>query len=276
MKTETYVRPSDRNIRHCAGCRTPIRGKPVNALGKIWHPNCFRAHAAVRCYVCGGDIEGTYRRDYWGASCVRHNAQPRCASCTKVIAAEGGVRLGDGRTYCATCHRTAVIDRNQARSHQHVAIRFMDRLGFSITVDIPLELKNIGKGGLDPDCVGVTRTKVFIDARGRETGRQVSSIAVLAHLPATHMEAVLVHEYYHTWEHLSGVSSSRQISEGMAELCAWRFLAERPNEALAAILKQRIAEREDHVYGNGFRRMRQVMQNYGWAELIQRVATGRI
>lgn len=228
--------------------------------------------SALNCYVCGTAISGRYLEHHWGPFCAHHRGEVRCSACSKVIVAEGGVRLADGRAFCASCHATAVASPAEARVHQRIALRFMAKLGLRLENEISLALHDATHPSFRNENLGITRTYTRTDAHDNEIARGVEAIGVLDFMPALAFEAVVVHELYHAWEHLHRLSSSRQTSEGIAELCSWLYLDAQPKSDLRTVLQLSIEQRTDDIYGAGFRWAKQAMARHGFAGMIRRAA----
>lgn len=84
----------------CAGCGRRITGYYVQALGRNWHPACFR------CAACGNPIEGRYA-EHDGAAyhpqCHKERFGLHCATCGGFI--EGQYIQHEGRAYHPECHK---------------------------------------------------------------------------------------------------------------------------------------------------------------------------
>lgn len=67
----------------CASCKKEIQGRYVQAVGKNWHPDCFR------CAGCGRPITtGEFLHKYgkpYHADCYQQKFAPRCAGCGELI-----------------------------------------------------------------------------------------------------------------------------------------------------------------------------------------------
>ncbi|WP_301335654.1 protein DA1 [Endozoicomonas ascidiicola] len=67
-------------MKICKGCRKPISGNVVNAMGKHWHPHC------LLCKSCRQPLQGgsfvVFRKKLYHSQCVR------CPGCKKPISAE--------------------------------------------------------------------------------------------------------------------------------------------------------------------------------------------
>ena len=108
------------------------------------------------------------------------------------------------------------------------------------------------------------------DYLGRKTGEtlykrnETVEIFVLDHLPKTRMEHVMAHELAHDWmtAFYPGIRED-WIKEGFAEYIAWRYNRYKKRNKLNI----RVENNTDPVYGEGFRRIRKIAQNRGFAGL---------
>ena len=204
----------------------------------------------------------------------RHRNDRRCNACDKFLIA-GGVALSDGRSYCKDCQVSAVIVGSDVERQRRIVTPFLNTLGINVKTDIAIDLCGKNHPDFTGDKLGLTRT-VTESRNGKVVARTVRSIGVLSHLPSLQFDMVLVHEHYHVWEHRHGLSSGMKISEGMAELLAWIYVAQNGGDRdLAVLLKQGIEQRKDAIYGAGFRVARRAMARYGLSELLKRVRQGK-
>jgi len=92
----------EKTLDRCAGCGKPVKDKVLKALGQSFHPTCFA------CSSCKKSLEGvqfTVDSDNTPhcIHCYRDKFAPRCAGCSKPIAAEDGNEQP---------HRIVAMDRN--------------------------------------------------------------------------------------------------------------------------------------------------------------------
>jgi hypothetical protein len=86
--------------RVCARCGRWITGYYVQALGRNWHPDCFR------CAACGNPIEGQYAEHdgkLYHPHCHQERFGLRCAACGSFI--DGQYVEYEGRPYHPDCHK---------------------------------------------------------------------------------------------------------------------------------------------------------------------------
>ena len=126
-------------------------------------------------------------------------------------------------------------------------------------------------------------------------------IVLLRSLPELQFRGVLAHELLHVWLNEAGLSPAHapQLVEGFCNLGSWLIykreaarhearpqalqrhspLARHPhtrkeqtNAALANVLLQQLQQDPDVVYGDGYRTMRQILQQQGWHGVLTKLA----
>lgn len=67
----------------CGGCNTPVTQKPLQALGKQWHPACFK------CVDCKKTLNPDKFKDNTGKpycdDCYHNRFSDKCAGCRQPI-----------------------------------------------------------------------------------------------------------------------------------------------------------------------------------------------
>lgn len=255
----------------CAGCHKAISERRFLVHGKeAFHESCFQRLHGVSCYVCNQYISGVYYEDLWGKFCASHECEAKCFTCSKIVSAEGGMLLNDGRSFCHSCRKTAVTDLVSAKAvMQEVSRFFSGRLKLKLPKR-PLEFRFLpwSNGASEQGCLGYTKNIEMRDLFGRRVSRDVEYIGVLTNLPVLHFSSVVAHEIFHAWEFLEGITTTRITSEGMAELCAWLWLGEHSSPQ-ALILRKRIETNRDAIYGEGFRIAYRAFERHGFDFIIR-------
>ncbi|KAI2809505.1 hypothetical protein BLOT_000654 [Blomia tropicalis] len=89
----------------CCVCHLPIKDKAINALGKMWHPHCFK------CTHCGIPLE---ERNFYEKNGLPYCEKdyldlfhPKCAGCKKPIA-DGRQMMAMGKPWHPECFRCTV------------------------------------------------------------------------------------------------------------------------------------------------------------------------
>lgn len=254
----------------CTRCRRPIRGQSFLVHeGGPYHEECHRLEFGKKCYVCGQYVEGRYFEDAWGCFCSTHRSKGSCFGCGKIVAAEGGVRLNDGRQYCATCHLSAIADIGIAKRHMPVVISFLGKMGLPIRGEIELRFIPYESSGGGAKRLGVTKTQITTGALGRIIARRVEYIGVLDHLPVLQLQETFAHELFHVWAFQQELQLPELVEEGMAQLCAWKYLGEKAAGKHGEVAKRLLEDNRNPVYGGGFRAAQRSLEKFGLAALIR-------
>jgi len=265
----------------CAGCGKPITAKKFNVHdNRPWHPDCYRRQVVPPCTVCGEPLTQKHIIDEWGHRyCHFHPKRlPACYSCGCLICeslTRGGQKFPDGRTLCAGCLQTAVV--NQAEG-QHLLLetrKTMEHMGFSFEgTETPFRLA--AQAELDKlrkrkrksrPSLGMARSQIL--TRGNKVvERNFEEILIVNGLPAEHFCSVAAHELGHAWLFLKGFPTlPERVEEGLATLSE-AFWLERQDTEIARIRLKRIHKSDDPVYGGGFRAARSALKKMKLAKLL--------
>lgn len=265
----------------CARCGAPAvnphkvarRGAEV-VCGRCWDE-------AERCAACAVVLTGRYST--YGSDADRKY----CASCTETgekcdfcgaPVGKGGHRYRDGRASCAACRETAVVDHRTLLGLERDARAWLQRrLGVRLrpTSECPVELvsaKQLAKlqqkrfaatPGFDGRERGLFQAAVTRRLRGdQEVGRtEVLAIYVEDGLPLAEAYGTMVHELTHLWQHdhFPERDVDRRYVEGLACWMQYHALKDRGFSAAA----ERVEQRDDAVYGAGFRLVRDIERRVG-------------
>ncbi|KAJ9170806.1 hypothetical protein P3X46_018882 [Hevea brasiliensis] len=165
--------------RICAGCNTEIgRGRYLNCMGAVWHPECFRCDACnqpitdpefsmsknrpyhkschnerhhPRCDVCNNNIPTNssglieYRaHPFWKQKyCPSHerDGTPRCCSCERMESRDTRyLSLDDGRKLCLECLDSEIMDTHECQPLYFEIREFYEGLNMKVEQEIPLLL----------------------------------------------------------------------------------------------------------------------------------------
>jgi hypothetical protein len=288
--TGYYVQALGRNWHpgcfRCAACGRPIEGQFVEHSGTVYHPHCHQESFGLRCAVCGEYIEGQYIQTFWGESyCARHRTQyPECYVCQRPVChrlTDGGKKYQDGRVVCMLCRREAVDDQEQARRvMRQVQVR-MTRYDLDTRrISIPLEMVPLtrltakGVSGPMARLQGQTIKQTHL-LDGEEYKRTIETLYVLGGLPPVYLENVLAHELGHVWLFMQHVDDlPEDLEEGLCNLFAYLLHQEQTSpEARHCI--HLLEENPDPIYGDGFRRARAIYEQRGLPALLRGVAQYR-
>lgn len=235
------------------------------------------------CAMCGKEIgPGRYVQDQWRANFhLQHQSAPRCYYCARAISpfnTGGGVRYPGGREVCNLCHRTAVVNPQQATA---VMVRVRSRMvawGLNFDYgDIPVRLVDqstlnamYGRGNVmhDGNINGLTTKRWTKDDKGRVLAREVT-ISMLSGLPLEVYEKTMAHELMHAWMFLDNQPDHEaSLEEGVCNLAAYYILQENATE-LSDFTREAMWRSKDPVYGGGLRRAIAYVKRHEFAGLVK-------
>jgi len=163
---------------------------------------------------------------------------------------------GGGEMLCAECAKTAVKDQDKAVEivkdvRQLLNTRFkmttkhkIDyQLGNRKELNLEADGENLELGWFDPKMI---------------RNKQHYTIRILKGLPLDIFRMVSAHELAHDWMHerLPHLMDKQEIREGFAEYVAWSFSKTEDAKRAMSFTERRT----DPVYGDGFRKVREIME----------------
>ena len=257
------------------GCLTSIRRLPDQSSERIFlMPTDRKGLLSRYCHLCG--------RRLWGRGwvyapnglpdgqaivvCRRcQQAALRCDVCGLPLGANH-VRLPDGRHTCARCHQTAVYDPAQA------SVLF-ERVAHAVTGQLGLRL-NVGTDFALVDSQHLHRLAEEASPAVRDNVDRVVGLFirqghkrvmyVLSGLPQILLTQTIAHEWAHAWQGENcPLLESPQVREGFAEWVAYKML-----QAMGAVKKLALLERQDGFYGAGLRQMLELERRDGVSGVI--------
>jgi hypothetical protein len=121
-------------------------------------------------------------------------------------------------------------------------------------------------------ALGATVSSTYTQ-NGHPVRTEVSGVAVLQGLPATLFQGITVHELGHVWLIVHGVQDLPTWAvEGFCELLSHRFYSQM-NTPESRYHATGIERNTDHVYGEGFRRVRGIADTIGFSRFIEILRT---
>jgi hypothetical protein len=98
---------------------------------------------------------------------------------------------------------------------------------------------------------------------------EVNGVAILRGLPLTLFQGVTIHELGHAWLTVHDIISLSSLEEeGFCEMLSYLFYAAiRTTES--RVYARAISENIDPVYGEGFRRVYSIVQEFGFSRLLK-------
>ena len=93
-------------------------------------------------------------------------------------------------------------------------------------------------------------------------------IYILDRLPTIEFEAVLAHEYLHVWLYNNNINLPPAQREGFCNLAS-AYLYEQNGSKLSQIHLNSMNTNSDPNYGEGYRKMKILLEKKGWKSLLQ-------
>ncbi|HEY1015183.1 MAG TPA: protein DA1 [Herpetosiphonaceae bacterium] len=222
------------------------------------------------CAICGRRLRGTYYYFANSPKCYCEDCtlgRARCDSCAAPVG-DDGWRLHDGRSLCATCHKTAIYDPAEANAlFAETVGRLAAHPGLGIRVgaafrliDAPALHELARHGGI---VAGPNEHTLGLYQR---QGR-LRVVYVLYGLPRLLFRSVVAHEYAHVWqgEHCP-LLNDEVWREGFAEWVAYQHLLHLG--ARKAAEQMRVAE---HPYQPGLLRCLELERRVGVAGVLEAI-----
>ncbi len=263
----------------CDICRKEITGEYMYDREGKYHKQCFLNHKAPQCGVCDQPIVGKYLKDEWGnRSHETHDGKKTtvCNYCSRIISfptSNGGYTYSDGRLICGICKFTAVTDEQQVRVSLSRVLKLLAAppAGFNdIPKNIPLQLvdkptlKKLGASRLPDHGEGLTRSNIIL--QNKKPVKTQYEMFLLFGMPQLEFEAVLAHELLHAWLIERNIKRSKKDTEGFCNLGS-ALVYKTENSRFAQILLKRLENNPDRLYGKGYRKMNDKLQQWGWQKL---------
>lgn len=260
----------------CYICRHPISDGGYYADVKYGpsHVRCHEERVASKCKSCQSLIDGQYLIDLWGnfhcRACLRNASCKHC-----------GAPASHGRA-CPQCESMAVSTMPVAqRRFLKVAAFAREVCSFVKGDDLKLELGSTsamrdkyGENSFSDRTLGQARTTTYT-GMGRTTS-VVNSVGIVRGLPWPRFDGVVAHELGHVWVAQNDLHFDKVEEEGVCELIAYHWY-KRHAYLGATRLAEDIENRNDSIYGKGFRIMRQLqgkMQLKGFLLELSRKRSG--
>jgi hypothetical protein len=235
---------------------------------------------ALRCALCNGVIQGEYIQDYWGnAYHLRHQDDPCCDSCSRFISPSvtgGGVRYDDGRYICSICQPQSVTDIDDVMSLiDEVAVRMAT---FGMEVDYKgLEVHLIGQQQMK-DLSGERSSGLrgFTDYSHdwrifKRAGNRKLNVYFLYGMPRMELIGTIAHELAHIYQFNHGrFKNDHVFAEGSCNYAAYLVLSNYHDKD-SEFFRHALANETDHVYGEGFRRVKRFAEEQGTVIWLERL-----
>jgi hypothetical protein len=126
----------------------------------------------------------------------------------------------------------------------------------------------ISRDGGRRDPLGLTTSMRHMRHK-RVDHAEIESVAILQGLPHTLFEGVCIHELGHVWLVQQNIVNLPMVDEeGFCEWLSHRHYVEIGSKA-DLFYAHRIAENRDPIYGGGFRKLKNLEERLGFAQIIQ-------
>lgn len=265
----------------CGICNEPLEGRWIVFDGKSYHQSCYEAKVALRCSVCGEIITGEYLIDHWGNKYHAHHRQEieSCSFCGRLLSdpkAGGGRQFDTDHHICNACDRDAVVDKATGGRLLNQARVLLEKAGIVIDHDhIEFELvsrqeltEQVGRSNTDHfGLIHYEKTTTWSLLTEREF-----TVFLLKGQPSRHFMSVAAHELMHIWLYLNAPDDGDKILvEGSCNYAAFLVLQQLRDEMAGYVIEQ-LQSDPDPVYGEGFRRVKKLVDNRGvgfWLEHLR-------
>jgi hypothetical protein len=201
-------------------------------------------------------------------NCVEH--AKCCDSCRRPVLEEDSWALGDGRFLCNDCSENGVFDVQIANEY-FLEMREFLQSEFGLVIDIPVKFKFVTTVILQ-NLFG-KRTSPGAMVRGLfryQGGDDFVTIYILYGLTKTEFQAVTAHEYTHVWQKINSPrDQSLMIQEGFA--CWIEYHVYKKNGDRKGV--EKVEKRDDPIYGDGLKKVRQIAKERGYVGLLQDMKT---
>lgn len=225
-------------------------------------PPLFKPNTQPKCIVCGNNIVGHYYTDSYGNSvCMCHKDKTIfCLSCGRLCTKEHATGVGHNQFICDICSSNSPKDADIPPITEYVKKHLSDvgLTGIPVFTLHRVELDTLIKSSGGP-CEGYAA----YDGTHCE-------IYILKSLSKTCYASVLAHEMLHLWQYKHGLNPRKDICEGFCNLGSYEILKSIGTEvALSRIIS--LEKDPDPIYGDGFRKVKKVLDSGGWPAVIKKI-----
>lgn len=265
----------------CNICSNPLLEKYVSDLNGNYHTQCHKENILPKCSICTFPLENTYLVDPWGNKYHEHHTQNGvlCNSCSRVISEKithGGFQFDDGRFLCSLCEASIIKSDLDIEASKHRVIQQLSSVGLkNISENYLILLVDIStlnkKSGLlqNKDLKGFTYIEIHSDEYSIVSRNY--EIYILFGLPKIEFDAVLAHELVHVWLAEKNYTFSDIFKEGFCNLAS-ALIYDNDDTKFSRIHLNHMLNNDDSVYGEGYRKCRKLLAQYGWDNLIYNVS----
>ena len=190
---------------------------------------------------------------------------------------KGGVRYDDGRLVCNICYENAIQEAVSADSIMSSLQDVMAEYGIATDhVDVPLYLVNRNTmselaAGFHADPLGFAHYEKTSYAGGLITDKSYK-IYMMIGIPRYEFISALTHELMHVWLFNNAPPEiDPDLREGSCNYAAYLILQDYSNPEAKFVIENMLND-PDPVYGDGFRRIKKMVERNGisyWLNYIK-------
>lgn len=286
----------------CALCHQPITEERFYLYAaEPCHPACYEAQIAPRCTICHKALVGKHQTNNWGDHfCSEHAKElAACNYCGRLVphTTKRMRRRAVDHIRCDICAATAIETVDQAQWYIPHLMHWVETQGThfrqkSFRIEVLNRVDFLAREGGRRDPLGLTISTRYLRNK-RIDHTRLESVAILQGLPLPLFVGVCIHELGHVWLVQHNIVNLPLIDEeGFCELLAHRYytsvvapvdrgegellLPERVAEDefridlhAAHFYAENIAQNGDPIYGDGFRKLKQIEERIGFAQLTR-------
>jgi hypothetical protein len=227
------------------------------------------------CVICGQRPTGRYWVSLNGdLACDSHQFSGRCSACSMpraIPSPQGWTQIDPAFLRCPTCAIGAVDTVALVRKEVPRIRSDLASFGIHLLKRVKVELADSSdlafyrNPEVDGPLLGLTVTE---PTEGNYRVSEVVHIRMLRGLPNVVFGSTLIHETGHAWLAQTGrTPQDPRVEEGFCELLAYRWLKTEPG-AVSAQMRQGIMDRDDRLYGDGFRLVHTAVRQYGMKAVL--------
>jgi hypothetical protein len=253
----------------CYHCNKNITGIYVEYENNTYHNDCYNNNIAIKCDLCSENLAGEYLIDLYGNNfCQSHKGvDHQCEFCQSFFGAptnDGGFEYNDGRKICTTCNDKAIDSKSKLNDLTVEVNQLLAKFELEIPID-KISLKLVDREFLyressdtNSNLLGYTffQEESSFFGFGKKT---ILTVYILEGMPRMWTIEALAHELNHVWQFLrSSEDKETAFCEGSANYAAYLVL-QKYDDKFADILVDNLFKNKDPYYGEGFRRVRKLV-----------------
>ena len=228
----------------------------------------------VKCIICGEDIIGRYTIDSLNQAAHESHKIAFCFSCGRIIV-KNSIILSDGRQLCEFCQPSIVQTTKQIEWVDKKVREILAKVGIdNIPKNVPIEIvdsyqlmKIQGNKEIDVNQRGLA---ICNKITGNGLTKTEHKVCILDHLPKIAFAGILAHELLHVWQNSKGITPPNDICEGFCDLGSYAVYSVINNPSALHFIEQ-LDKSDNPVYGDGYRKVKQYLDQNGWQALIAKI-----